>query len=88
VGKQNGIAMVVLSVILLFISLMTIGDADYGKWFPFFLVGGVALGWLGFKKMFGGRRPSAPSPSGGHFERVPPAPYLVEDVLPPKGIKP
>ena len=51
VDKQIGITMVVLSVILLVSSLLTIGDADYGKWFPFFLVGGAALGWLGFKKI-------------------------------------
>jgi hypothetical protein len=37
--------------VLLVASLMTIGHADYGKWFPFLLAGGVALGWFGFKKI-------------------------------------
>ena len=49
--KQIGIGMVVLAVVLLVACLMTIGHADYGKWFPFLLVGGVALGWFGFKKI-------------------------------------
>jgi hypothetical protein len=49
--KQIGIGMVVLAVVLLFASLMTIGDGDYGKWFPFFIVGGVALGWFGYKRI-------------------------------------
>lgn len=48
--KQIGIGMVVLAVVLLVASLMTIGHADYGQWFPFFMVGGVALGWFGFKR--------------------------------------
>lgn len=49
--KQIGIGMVVLAVVLLVACLMTIGHADYGKWFPFLLVGGIALGWFGFKKI-------------------------------------
>ena len=50
-NKQIGIGMVVLAVVLLVASLMTIGHADYGQWFPFLLLGGGALGWFGFKKI-------------------------------------
>lgn len=49
--KEIGIAMVILGVILLAASLVTIGHADYGKWFPFLLIGGAALGWFGYKRI-------------------------------------
>ena len=49
--KQIGIGMVVLAVILLVGCLLTIGHADYGQWFPFLLIGGGVLGWVGIKKM-------------------------------------
>ena len=49
--KQIGIGLIVLAVVLLVASLMTIGHADYGKWFPVLLVGGVALGGFGLKRI-------------------------------------
>jgi hypothetical protein len=49
--KQIGIGMVVLAVVLLIASLMTIGHADGRQWFPLLILGVVALGWFGYKRI-------------------------------------
>jgi hypothetical protein len=49
--KHIGNAMAVGGAVLVIASFVSLGYPDYGKWFPFLLIGGAALGWFGYKRI-------------------------------------
>ena len=48
--KQLGILMTVLGIALIILSVVSLKVGSQGQWFPFLLIGGGVLIWVGIKK--------------------------------------